>query len=107
MWTIYLEATSWSQQIRWYPNNDWIGDDEGGYLVATCRAKADCELMLPNKAMLRDFEIPISVSRGRNLEKKRQQMELAKDAIGFLSYSENYVHGSLDFNDENFTALCR
>ena len=107
---ICLEPISWSQQIRSSPGNDWIGDDEGGYLVATCRAKADCELMLPNKAMLRDFEIPISVSCGRNLERKRQHFKLTNDAIGFLGFGGNNVSGfevsgSFDLNDENFTAL--
>ena len=58
-------------------------------MVATCRATADCELKLRNKAMLRDFEIPISISRAARLEDLRQKARLANDAIGGLWFLDN------------------
>jgi hypothetical protein len=72
-----------------------------------CRAKADCELKLRNKAMLRDFEIPISVLRGHLPEETRQIAKLANNAIGGLWFldDQHFVHGWLYLNDGNFTAL--
>jgi hypothetical protein len=39
--------------------------------------------------MLRDFEIPISISRAARLEDLRQKARLANDAIGGLWFLDN------------------
>src|SRR4051812_26606739 len=93
------EVISWSQQMRWYPKTDAIQDDEGGYLVAKCRAKT-LGLPLRDKIMRRDFEISISIGRpAGKLENSRREGSLANDAIGGLSFTDDdCLDGWLYFN---------
>jgi len=107
LYFVRLATISWSQQIRWFPGNNRIGDDEGGYLVASCKPKADCQLALRNDAMLRDFHIPISIARNVGLEERREKSKLRKEAIGGLWFldDQHFVHGWFHLNDRNFTCL--
>jgi len=61
---LHLKPLIWTQEIRHFPGNDDIGDDEGGYLTTTCVPDAKCDLLLKNGARLRDFEIQLSILRG-------------------------------------------
>jgi hypothetical protein len=101
-----LTPLIWRQEIRHYSKLS-IGDDEGGFLTATCTPDASCELLLSNGAKLRDQEISLGIARGDLGADKRQQGSLTNDAIGGLYFIEeqNFVHGWLYFKSNNYSAL--
>jgi hypothetical protein len=104
---LHLNPLIWTQEIRHYPNNDGIGDDEGGYLTTTCVPHARCDLRLRNGANLRDFEIELSILRGEIDSDRRLEFRLLEDAIGGIYFivDQNFVHGWFHLRPKNYTAL--
>ena len=102
-----LKPLIWHQEIRHFPGNLGIGDDEGGYLTATCVPDAKCDLLLSNGAKLTDFKITLSFLRGEIGADMRLKSRLLKDAIGGVWFNEEYesVYGWFYLKSNNYTAL--
>jgi hypothetical protein len=98
---VSFEPIDWVQEVRDYQS---IG--EGRYLIANCRAAANCHLLLDGKTNLRDFAlIPISIRGGQPTAESLARLSSQK-ALGGIFYDQDVLYGWFSLRDLDwYTAL--
>lgn len=104
-----LKPLTWSQTIGHYPNSDPSKRIEGSGLSLIARATPACDLILRNRARLRDFDITLHVISGTLEPDEHLKYVLQDDAIGGLWFVDDqdidFVHGWLFFSLNNYGAI--
>jgi hypothetical protein len=87
---LYLTPRTWSQSINLYPSLKDTSREGWRRINAICAPHADCDLLLPSGAKVRDFTIDISIGEGQLPDSDVKRF--ARNAIGGLSFGD-FMHG--------------